>query len=184
MATLQRQRSNAVQEARVAATLELLGPPEAPQRLVQSFAAVMGCHAAAAYAQQIRAKLPSGTGAAQTAEQHPRGSGNMLASRDSNALMGTGSGSLSGFSCAASGKGRTPPSGAPRAGAKWNLWEGSVRAQSGTIRAHESGRACRVLGTKPAGGWISCGVGPVRVRKRVNLMASRRDCDVGDYVAC
>lgn len=58
LAALQQQCTNPVQERRVAATLELLGPPEAPPRLAQSFAAVLGWDAAAAYARQVRTQVP------------------------------------------------------------------------------------------------------------------------------
>lgn len=58
LATLLPHAGNPIRDRRVAATLELLGPPEAPPRLAQSFAFVSGWDAAVAYAQHVNAPLP------------------------------------------------------------------------------------------------------------------------------
>jgi hypothetical protein len=46
-----------LREKRVAATLEMLGPPEAPPRLAQSFAVAVGETAAEAYAAKVKVTL-------------------------------------------------------------------------------------------------------------------------------
>lgn len=73
VATLQQQCANPVQERRVVATLELLGPPEAPPRLAESFAAVLGWDAAAAYAQHLRTQIPLQERVSDASSDQPQG---------------------------------------------------------------------------------------------------------------
>lgn len=58
LATLLPHAGNAIRDRRVAATLELLGPPEAPPRLAQSFAFASGWDAAVEYAQKVNVPVP------------------------------------------------------------------------------------------------------------------------------
>jgi hypothetical protein len=185
MASLQQQRISAIQAARVVATLELLGPPEPPQRLIQSFAVVLGWNAATAYAQQVRAKLPPQDGI-MPSTGHPPSAGT-LTSRDSNTLTSGGSSS---FTSKSTYKGRMPPRSTAQINSRWDLGEGSLRKQTElgeqkrSTRGHQAGDRCRKIGTKASGSRISRSVGPVYARGRADLLATRRGCDVGGYIAC
>jgi hypothetical protein len=90
LAVLVPQAGNSIRERRVAATLELLGPPEAPPRMAQSFAAAVSWDAAALYAEKVKVALPR----REEVPPSPAGSLASAAAAGSGALVAMGSGGL------------------------------------------------------------------------------------------